>query len=101
MKVKTLGKNSLFWDVEEVDPKKHSRFVIERVLNFGDREDFTWLREFYGEKRIKEVVLESRNLNAKSQNFWCGYFNINPKECTRKLSTQKQSMFGKRSSKVR
>lgn len=100
MKAKILEKNSLFWDVVEVDPQKHARFVIERVLNFGDQEDFAWLRGFYEDDQIKEVVKRSRNLNAKSQNFWCLYFNIKPEECIQKPSIQRQSAFGRRLSKT-
>ncbi|MCI0542693.1 hypothetical protein L0Y69_03015 [bacterium] len=86
---------SLFWDTDpmKVDPEKNARYVIERILFLGDLEDFRWAKDAYGEERIKEEVIRSRELDPKSQNFWCLYFNVDPKICTKKLSTLKQSPF--------
>jgi hypothetical protein len=72
-----LGK--YFWDVDvkEIDFGKHARFVIERILNFGNEESVRWLRKRYSDNEIKEVVLKSRNLNKKARNFWNIIFQIN------------------------
>ncbi|PIZ00457.1 hypothetical protein COY62_02480 [bacterium (Candidatus Howlettbacteria) CG_4_10_14_0_8_um_filter_40_9] len=96
--METLKKTSLFWDVElkTLDAEKHKKFIIERILLFGNVEDFRWARDFYGEKCIKDVVISNRTLDRKSQNFWCQYFNINQKLCIRNQSTKRQSLFWKR-----
>lgn len=87
-----LKKQSLFWDVSAVDPQKNSRFVIERVLTFGDNDDFRWINDFYGLARIKEIIKKSRNIDKKSLSFWCQFFNINKEECIPNLSINKQEV---------
>ena len=91
-------KASLFWDVDlkNIDIKKHKRFIIERILEFGDSKDYKWAVSRYGKKDIKQALLKSRKLNKKSRNFWCFIFNINEKQCIRNQSIKKQSMFWKR-----
>jgi len=89
-------KRTLFWDVEQVDERANSKFIIERVLNFGDENDFQRALELYGNKKIISVILESRNLNKKSLVFWCQYFNLDPNKCSISQSTTKQSLFWKR-----
>jgi hypothetical protein len=39
----------LFWDVrkDKVDLHQHSRYIIRRVLNFGDHRAVNWLRRVY------------------------------------------------------
>lgn len=89
---KILHKNYLFWDVGEVDPKEHERFVIKRILSYGDLEDIRWAFDFYGKEKIKEVFLESAPLDKKSDNFWCFVFNVDPAICTKRQSIIKQRM---------
>jgi hypothetical protein len=92
----TSFKKSLFWDVEQVDEKANSKFIIERVLNFGDENDFQKALGLYGRQEIIDTIFGSRNLNKKSQGFWCQYFNLDPNKCSMNQSTVKQSLFWKR-----
>ncbi len=94
--METLTKKQLFWDVESVDAQKNGKFVIERILNFGDEDDFRWALKFYGKDKIAETVLTSRNLNKKSLAFWCGYFNLDEKQCLKNQLIEKQSLFSRR-----
>lgn len=94
--METLKKKALFWDVVEINPEKNRNFIIERILNFGDKEDFVWAMNFYGEKAVKERVLKSKNLDKKSCFFWCQYFNLRQRECLKRQSVQKQSWFWKK-----
>ena len=91
--MKTLDKKSLFWDVKDLDPQKHQQFILERILAYGDMEDFRWAVDFYGKSALRESLLKSRTLNKKSLNFWCSYFKINLSQCMRSQSAQKQSAF--------
>lgn len=88
-------RQSLFWDVDpkKIDPKKHARYIIERVLLRGDLEDFRRIMEAYGEEKIKETVLHNKTLDKRSQNFWCLYFNIKPSSCTKNQLMLKRSPF--------
>lgn len=94
--MQTLTKKSLFWDVAKVDPRKNEKFIIERILNYGDEEDFHWARKAYGDKRVKETLLKSKALDNKSLSFWCQYFNLDQNKCLNNQSAKKPSWFWKR-----
>ncbi|OYD16737.1 hypothetical protein CH330_01910 [candidate division WOR-3 bacterium JGI_Cruoil_03_51_56] len=68
----------LFWDirVETVDVKYHYRFIIRRVLDFGNPAAIKWLRATYPSQVIKEVVDAKRGLAHKTVVFWTRYFKI-------------------------
>jgi len=61
-----------FWDVnfEELSFEKYPRFITERVLNFGDLHGIKWLLSNTDMQFISSVVNSSRNLNAKTRNYW-------------------------------
>lgn len=88
----TLEKRNLFWDMEvaEIDIQKNARFVIERVLQYGNEEDFRWALGMYGTDALEDTVRISKVLDRKSLNFWCMYFTINPEQCFQKQSMSKQ-----------
>ena len=94
--METLKKKSMFWDVDTVDIEKNANFVIGRVLNFGDADDFRWAVRVYGREKIKEGILKSKVLSAKSLSFWCQYFHINPEQCISKLLRKTPSAFSQR-----
>lgn len=94
--MKTLNKISLFWDVQSADPVKNSSFVIDRILNYGEEEDFKWAAQYYGIDRIKAHLEEKNNLDNKSLSFWCKYFNVDPIKCIQKQSITRQGLFWKR-----
>ncbi len=54
----------LFWDVnyESIDWDAKYRFVIVRVFERGDIEDIRQCRRYYGDKRVKEALLETKSL---------------------------------------
>ncbi|MDZ7611953.1 MAG: hypothetical protein U5L10_04280 [Candidatus Moranbacteria bacterium] len=87
--MKTLKKTSLFWDADNLDPLENKRFIIERVLDLGDVEDFNWIMSFYKEKEIRTALLKSKRISQKSANFWKIYFNINSKEWNKNQSQSK------------
>ncbi len=68
----------LLWDVrvETVDIKRHSRFIIRRVLDFGDPAAVKWLRKTYPDDTIKQVVAEKRGLALKTLAFWTAYYHL-------------------------
>lgn len=95
----SLNKN-LFWDVnfKNLRYQKDADFIIERVLNYGDENDYKKIKEVYGLARIKNTAKKINYINKKNINFWSIIFNI-PSEsfkCTKKLSARKQSAFLKR-----
>ncbi len=74
-----LKKKSLFWDTDTntIDLVKNKRYVIERVLKFGNVEDYSWLKNIYTLDEIKQVVSRNRSeLDKKSLNFWHSVYHI-------------------------
>ncbi|MBI2050814.1 MAG: hypothetical protein HYT31_03325 [Parcubacteria group bacterium] len=65
-------RQSLFWDVDpkKIDPKKHSTYIIERILDFGRTNEVKWMRRYYTPRRISKVVKKSRVLHDKSRSLW-------------------------------
>jgi len=61
-----------FWDVEfsELSFEKHSRFITKRILNYGNMGDIKWLLTVIKTDFIKKIIRTSRNLNAKTRNYW-------------------------------
>jgi len=94
--MKTLEKKQLFWDIESVDAQKDAKFIIERVLVYGDEADFKWAENFYGSDKIKKIIRQSKNLDKKSFNFWRIFFNINKEQCILNQSPGQRSLFWKR-----
>lgn len=65
-------RQSLFWDVnpKKIDPKKHAKYIIERVLDFGDDKEVRWLIKYYSAELIRNTVKKSRALDPKSLSLW-------------------------------
>lgn len=63
---------ALFWDVDPktIDPKRHARYIIERILDFGNDREVRWLARKYSSGLIKDVVKKSRVLDPKSRALW-------------------------------
>lgn len=82
----TLTKKSLFWDTDTntIDMVKNKRYVIERILKFGNLADYFWLKSIYSLDEIKKVVTRDRSeLDKRSLNFWCNIYNINNQHAPR------------------
>lgn len=62
----------LLWDVcrEKVDVARHARFIISRVLDFGDGDAVLWLKHTYGDRAIRDVVTSRSSLNPKTIAYW-------------------------------
>lgn len=96
--METLQKRSLFWDVDPkmMNPERHRRFIVERILVRGDVEDVRWAQKFYGSDALKEILLEAKTIDPKSLSFWCSYFNLDTQRCIRKPSLLKRAAFWKK-----
>ena len=66
-------RQSLFWDTnpKNIDPQKHARYIIERVLEFGRLDEIGWVFRQYPRHVIKEVIKLPRvQLSPKSKALW-------------------------------
>ena len=54
----------IFWDTDfdKIDYTKSYRSVIERVFERGDVEDIRQVRRYYGDMKIKQVLMNCRYL---------------------------------------
>lgn len=66
-----IFRKTLFWDVdtEALNPEKDWYFIIERILEYGDIEDFEWLKKNYPSEKIRYILKTSRVLSKKTLNF--------------------------------
>ena len=65
-------RQSLFWDINpaKIDVQKNAKYIIERVLNFGNDKEVKWLYGFYDKSMLRSVVLGSRSLMPETKNLW-------------------------------
>jgi hypothetical protein len=68
----------LFWDTDKsgIDIDKHARYVICRVLDFGDTPEVRWLLDTYGEDAVQRVVASNPPLHPKTANYWRKRFGL-------------------------
>ena len=63
-KLKPKFNKRIFWDVafEKIDYDKKANFVIERVFERGDVSDIRNCRRYYGDDKVREVLLNAKFL---------------------------------------
>ena len=68
----------LFWDTDpqKIEIRTFSKYIIERVLEFGNCQAFRWLQLVFPTKKIIEVLYTSRALSKKSKIFWEVWFSL-------------------------
>lgn len=78
--ISSFSKN-LFWDVEldSIDMESNSRYVIQRVLEYGRYNDWKLILSHYGLKVISDTARSLRSLDPKAVSFISAITNI-PKE---------------------
>ena len=62
----------LFWDIDfkTIDLNKNRSFFITRIAEKGGLNDLRWLTKVFNKKEISRIVEKSRNVSAKTKNFW-------------------------------
>lgn len=80
---------SLFWDTDPktIDPKKHAKYVIERILDFGTDKEVRWMWHTYPLATLRRVVETSRVLQPKTRPLWALLTSADKKkvaECQRR-----------------
>lgn len=58
---------------EDLDPEVYPDAFMERVLEYGGREEVKWLIATYGPDAIRDFLRRkgARRLTKRSLNFWC------------------------------
>lgn len=83
----------LFWDtsVENIDTQINAPYIVQRVLEYGEMNDWTQMKELYGIPRIAKIAQGLRTLDPKALSFICAVSNTKKEQyrCyTTKQSTQ-------------
>jgi hypothetical protein len=68
----------LFWDtnLSKIHIKINARYIIERVLEFGNMDAIEWLQKVYPLQTIIDVLNMSRIITEQSRNFWLIWFGV-------------------------
>lgn len=63
-KPKPVFNRRIFWDVDfdKLDYDKKANFVIERVFERGDVDDIRQCRRYYGDEKVRDVLLNTKYL---------------------------------------
>jgi hypothetical protein len=72
----------LFWDVDKssFDLDIYKVQMISKVLEYGNWNDWTFLKEYYGLEIIQEVSLNLRSIDAVTLSYLSALFSIDVKE---------------------
>lgn len=67
-----------FWDINpaELDVAAHPRYVIERLLEYGDFPELRWLFANFDREKIIETLKRSRRLSRRRAVFWANFFDV-------------------------
>ena len=65
-------RKSLFWDVnpKTIDPDKNAKYIIERIMDFGNDREARWIYGRYPRSLLHDVVKKSRSLHPQSRALW-------------------------------
>lgn len=65
-------RQSLFWDtnVKKLDPQKNAKYIIERIMDFGNDDEVRWMRRNYPNELIASVCNTSKQLHKSSRTLW-------------------------------
>ncbi|OGH14497.1 MAG: hypothetical protein A2860_02150 [Candidatus Levybacteria bacterium RIFCSPHIGHO2_01_FULL_37_33] len=82
-----------FWDVKfsNLDSKKRSTYIIERLLELGNINALHWVFKKYPQTTIKQIICQSPALSKKTANFWSLILDI-PKNQIRCLQPDFQKI---------
>ncbi len=61
-----------FWDCDlsSLDLLLHSRFIVERILVYGNGAAVRWLLNNVHEEEWKDIIAAGKNLDPKTRNYW-------------------------------
>lgn len=63
---------SLFWDTDpkKLDLQKHAKYIIERIMDFGNDDEVRWMRHYYPKPLLANVARTSKVLHKSSKTLW-------------------------------
>ena len=69
---------TLFWDthLKNIHIKRNARYIIERILEFGNVGALNWLQRVYTVQNIIDVLCTGRGVSDRSRTFWELWFGV-------------------------
>ena len=63
----------LFWDIDldDLDIDIHAPQIVQRVLEYGEIDDWRYIRDYYGLPRIAAICMQLRTLRPEALSFVC------------------------------
>ena len=87
----------LLWDVDpaKVSLVENFKFVIERILEYGDLPEIKWMETTFSPEQITRTLTESKRISAKSGNFFAWKYHLAKSTllCLQQPYTNKQDRF--------
>ena len=73
---------NLFWDVDtsQLSMNDHSAYIIQRVLEYGQMDDWRLINRYYGLERIVEECKHFRTLDPVCLSFICAISHTKPEQ---------------------
>ena len=73
-----LSLHKFFWDVDasQVNPGKHPKYVINRLLDKGDLAAARWVLRTMPRSTVVETLKTMRDFSPRNSRFWASYFGI-------------------------
>jgi hypothetical protein len=100
MKTHLPLRKSLFWEIDrgKIDYRKDKKFIIGRVLDFGNLKEWKAIKDFYGFAEVKKAAQEHIFYDPRSANFWEMVLGLPSKklQCTKRLSLKTPKAFSAR-----
>lgn len=80
-----------FWDIDpaKLAVAKYPRYVIERLLEYGDFPELQWLFQNFTRDQIVAILKTSRRLSKRRASAWANYLDV-PMDEIRCLSASSQ-----------
>ena len=92
----------LFWDIDksQADMDKYPSFLVQRVLEYGNWNDWQLLLSYYGKDQIVEICKRLRSLDSICLSYICAISNTKKEEyrCYRMKQSSSWSDIQKRNS---
>ncbi len=78
----TQFSRNLFWDVDtsQLTMNTHSAYIIQRVLEYGQMNDWRLINRYYGLDKIVEDCKQMRSLDPVCLSFICAISHTKPEE---------------------
>lgn len=80
MKTKVEYPRPFFWetDLSKVNIEENKQYIIERILELGDRDAVQWLFSKFSLGEIKTTLEKSKCISEKSKSFWLIFLEDQP-----------------------